>query len=385
MWLTSSSVGRKFVMALTGACLVLFVTFHCLMNSVAIFWPTAYNAVCEFLGANWYALIASAGLALLIVIHIIYACWLTVMNRKARGNVRYSVEVRPKSVEWSSKNMLVLGIVVLAFLCVHMCQFWAKMQLVEVRGCEGEFPAAAGTLFLHQAFSCWFTPVCYAIGFIALWFHLNHGFWSMFQSVGWDNTTWIPRLKCIGKIWVGIVMVLFFVQIAVFTFRANTNYYLKNEGLREQYQEMIINDIKKSTDKQTAQLLANMSNAASMDQLAEADFEYVGNQIRIASANIEPTYQALSKHSAEIKQLAQKYPNNQLATRLNSFLIMGEQLLPSLKTASATYEFIEPASAEVKTQMANVPNQKEMEEDIAQMIIEIKAQGDQPAYGQMGY
>ncbi|MDE6243503.1 MAG: succinate dehydrogenase/fumarate reductase cytochrome b subunit, partial [Muribaculaceae bacterium] len=71
MWLFSSSVGRKFVMALTGAALVLFVTFHCLMNSVAILWPTAYNAVCEFLGANWYALIASAGLALLIIIHII--------------------------------------------------------------------------------------------------------------------------------------------------------------------------------------------------------------------------------------------------------------------------------------------------------------------------
>ena len=52
MWLTSSSVGRKFIMALTGAALVLFITFHCVMNSVAIFWPSAYNAICEFLGAN---------------------------------------------------------------------------------------------------------------------------------------------------------------------------------------------------------------------------------------------------------------------------------------------------------------------------------------------
>lgn len=50
MWLTSSSVGRKFVMALTGAALVLFVTFHCVMNSVAILWYTAYNMVCEFWG-----------------------------------------------------------------------------------------------------------------------------------------------------------------------------------------------------------------------------------------------------------------------------------------------------------------------------------------------
>ena len=73
MWLTSSSIGRKLVMAVTGACLVLFVTFHCLMNAVAIACPAAYNVICEFLGANWYALAASAGLALLFVIHIFYA------------------------------------------------------------------------------------------------------------------------------------------------------------------------------------------------------------------------------------------------------------------------------------------------------------------------
>lgn len=77
MWLFSSSIGRKFVMAVTGLCLVLFVTFHVLMNSVALLWPTAYNAVCEFLGANWYALVASVGLAALFVIHILYALWLT--------------------------------------------------------------------------------------------------------------------------------------------------------------------------------------------------------------------------------------------------------------------------------------------------------------------
>ena len=155
MWLTSSSIGRKFVMALTGACLVLFVTFHVLMNSVALFWPAAYNAVCEFLGANWYALIASAGLAALFIIHIIYALWLTIQNRKARGNDRYQINGQAPGVEWSSKNMLVLGIVVLAFLVVHMIQFWSKMQLQElishdldVLPAVGDAPAspALGTL-----------------------------------------------------------------------------------------------------------------------------------------------------------------------------------------------------------------------------------------------
>lgn len=107
MWLTSSSIGRKLVMAITGACLVLFVTFHCLMNAVAIVYPSAYNVICEFLGANWYALIVSAGLALLFILHIIYAVWLTLQNRKARGNDRYNVSKKPATVEWSSQNMLV--------------------------------------------------------------------------------------------------------------------------------------------------------------------------------------------------------------------------------------------------------------------------------------
>ncbi|MDE6542396.1 MAG: succinate dehydrogenase cytochrome b subunit [Muribaculaceae bacterium] len=218
MWLTSSSIGRKLVMALTGCCLVLFVTFHVLMNSVAIFWPAAYNLICEFLGANWYALIASVGLAALMIIHIIYACWLTLQNRRARGVERYAVNDRPKQVEWSSKNMLVLGIVVVAFLIVHLIQFWAKMQLAEIMGVEVDgINPANGVAFINLAFSCWATPVIYIIGFVALWFHMNHGFWSMFQSAGWDNDIWIGRLKCIGAWWTSIVVGLFIIQAIVFT------------------------------------------------------------------------------------------------------------------------------------------------------------------------
>ncbi len=78
--------------------------------------------------------------------------------------------------------MLVLGIVILAFLVVHLIQFWAKMQLQEIRGVDDVLPPAAGTLFLQMAFQCPWTIIVYIIGFIALWFHMNHGFWSMFQT-----------------------------------------------------------------------------------------------------------------------------------------------------------------------------------------------------------
>ncbi|WP_297060015.1 succinate dehydrogenase cytochrome b subunit [uncultured Duncaniella sp.] len=225
MWLTCSSIGRKFVMAVTGACLVLFVTFHCLMNGVALFWPMGYNAVCEFLGANWYALVASIGLAALFVLHIIYALWLTLQNRRARGNDQYAIAGAAPGVEWSSKNMLVLGIVVLAFLVVHLIQFWARMQLAEILE-EGYMDngvyvdPADGMAFINIAFSQIWTPIVYIIGFVALWFHMNHGFWSMFQTAGWDNDTWLPRLKCISFWWTSIVVGLFIIQAVVFTVRA---------------------------------------------------------------------------------------------------------------------------------------------------------------------
>ncbi len=246
MWLTNSSVGRKFVMSITGACLVLFVTFHVLMNSVAIIWPTAYNAVCEFLGANWYALIASAGLALLFIIHIIYALVLTVQNRAARGTDRYAVTAIQPQVEWSSKNMFVLGIVVVVFIGLHLWNFWAKMQLQELLGADASslpkldgvaVQPTMGTLFLQMTFSQWWISALYIVGFIALWFHMNHGFWSMFQTVGWNNNTWLPRLKCIAKAWTTIVIALFVVQVFVFTYRSYTKYYTENVELQEQYAE----------------------------------------------------------------------------------------------------------------------------------------------------
>lgn len=246
MWLTNSSVGRKLVMSVTGAFLILFVTFHVLMNGVAIFWPAAYNVICAFLGANWYALVGTLVLAAGFLLHICYATWLTLQNRKARGNDRYAVTSKPKQVEWASQNMLVLGIVIIAFAIVHFIQFWAKMQLAEITGdlynCGqcGEVPPAAGTLFLQIAFGQWWTLPVYLIGFIALWFHMTHGFWSMFQSAGWDNDTWMPRLKCIGNWWTTIVVGLFIVEAVVFTVQANKQTYSNCPVLQEQYQEMML-------------------------------------------------------------------------------------------------------------------------------------------------
>ena len=119
-------------MSVTGIALILFLTFHMAMNLVALVSANGYNAVCEFLGANWYALVATIGLAALFVIHIIYAFWLTMQNRRARGAEHYAVTERRKEVEWASQNMLVLGLIVILGLILHLVNFWSKMQLPEL-------------------------------------------------------------------------------------------------------------------------------------------------------------------------------------------------------------------------------------------------------------
>ncbi|MBR1475226.1 MAG: succinate dehydrogenase/fumarate reductase cytochrome b subunit [Muribaculaceae bacterium] len=213
MWLTNSSVGRKVVMSVTGLFLILFLTFHALMNAVALISFEAYEAVCEFLGANWYALVGTAVLAGGFLIHIIFAFVLSMQNRKARGGNAYEVSKKPATVEWASQNMLVLGIIVLCFLVLHLYHFWAKMQLPEIMG---EMPLS-GKEALSLTFGQWWVLPVYLIGFCAIWFHITHGFWSAFQSLGTTNEKWIARFKCIGLWWATLVMGLFALEACYFT------------------------------------------------------------------------------------------------------------------------------------------------------------------------
>ena len=237
MWLSKSSIGRKVVMSVTGIALILFLTFHVLMNAVAIFSPEAYNKICGILGANWYAVAATLGLAALFVIHIIYAFWLTLQNKKARGNDAYEVTARPKSVEWASQNMLALGVVIACFTVLHLYQFWGRMMLAELfpclelesvavcpmTGAEHTIAASDGWGQIMHQFGGplgWVVLVIYLIGFGALWFHMTHGFWSAFQSLGTNNDTWLPRLKSTACAWATAVALLFAVEAVIFTLKA---------------------------------------------------------------------------------------------------------------------------------------------------------------------
>lgn len=221
MWLLNSSVGRKLIMSISGIFLILFLLFHMSMNVAAIFSEEAYNMICAFLGANWYAVAATLVLAGGFVVHIIYALWLTLQNQKARGTDKYAVNVTPKGVEWSSQNMMVLGVVVLGFLCLHLSHFWYKMMFAELLGHHevalGDMMVSPqdGAAFIKYYFSNIVIVVLYLVWYVALWFHLTHGFWSALHTIGWDNKIWFERWKCISNIFATVIF-LGFAVVTIF-------------------------------------------------------------------------------------------------------------------------------------------------------------------------
>lgn len=220
MWLCDSSIGRKVVMSVTGIALVLFLTFHASMNVVALFSEEGYNMICEFLGANWYAVAATIGLAALVVIHIIYAFWLTIQNRRARGNNRYDVTAKPEKVEWASQNMLALGVIVVLGMLLHLYNFWYNMMFAELIGDHylGGLNATDGYGYIVQTFSNPVYTVLYVIWLFAIWFHLTHGFWSAIHTLGWNGKIWFNRWKVIGNIYSTVVMLMFLVVALYFSF-----------------------------------------------------------------------------------------------------------------------------------------------------------------------
>ena len=200
-----SSITKKLIMAITGAGFVLFLTFHGVMNFVSIFSTEAYEGICNFLGANWYAVAATLALGGMAGLHILFGIILSVENFIARGFVRYKRKSRPKSVEWSAQNMLLLGVLVLLGLALHLYDFWYQMHFAELMGREPVNGAEQlQFVFSHTQFS-----ISYLVWLVVLWLHLSHGIWSLLQSIGWNSERWKRAWQVIGKVAATLIVLLF--------------------------------------------------------------------------------------------------------------------------------------------------------------------------------
>lgn len=188
----SSSIGKKVIMSLSGLFLVVFVFVHLLLNSFLLFDSSGelFNAGAHFMALPVIKFGLQPVLAGGFVIHIIYALILTLQNQKARPD-KYLSQKLGKSSSWMSRNMLVLGGLIVVFIALHMTHFFVPIQITGGVHNDAELVKA---LFKHESLGLVYT-ILYVFAAILLGLHLAHGFWSAFQSVGLSNKQWKPRLE----------------------------------------------------------------------------------------------------------------------------------------------------------------------------------------------
>ena len=207
-----SSITKKLIMSVGGLFLIVFLLLHTTINFFAVIdaFKGTYGAAdglfqagCDFMALPIVTIMVPV-LAAGFLVHIVYALILSYGNYKARGTERYAVANKTQA-KWASKNMLVLGVVIIGLVVFHLNHFWAEMQLKEFMGEHAENPY----LLLNETFKHWWMVLIYIVWFVALGLHLCHGFWSAFQTIGMSNKVWEKRLTYIGYAVVAIIVLGF--------------------------------------------------------------------------------------------------------------------------------------------------------------------------------
>ena len=218
-----SSITKKLIMSISGLFLIVFLLLHLTINAFSIIdtFTGNYGAAeglfakgCEFMALPIVTIMVPV-LALGFLVHIAYAFILTLGNIQARGGYcRYASGSKGKAESWASKNMCVLGVIVLGLVAFHLNHFWADMQLKEFMGEHAVDPY----VLLNATFRNWWMVVIYLVWFGALGFHLTHGFWSALHTLGWNNQIWFERWRMIGNIYSTLVVLGFAVVVLFYWF-----------------------------------------------------------------------------------------------------------------------------------------------------------------------
>lgn len=220
----TSSLGQKYVMSLTGLFLISFLIVHLSGNLQLLSddGGQSFNVYAAFMSHNIIVRIISIGLYAFIVLHAIQGIILAIKNRAAKGS-KYK-KGSPAGATWAAKNMALLGILIFAFLCFHMGDFWWKMRFTDdlamVTYPGMQEPVDDIYTHVNIKFQELWIVIIYIIGVIALAFHLIHGFQSAFQTLGLNHRKYTPILKGIGIIF-SIAVSLGFVLIPVYMYLNN--------------------------------------------------------------------------------------------------------------------------------------------------------------------
>ncbi|GGZ14157.1 succinate dehydrogenase [Echinicola pacifica] len=213
-WVTktfSSTLGRKLLMALTGLFLIIFLIGHVSGNMLLFKGDggQAFNEYADFMTTNQLVKALSYLTYISIIAHVVYAIILSVVNKKARP-VGYAEVKASSNSSWNSRNMGVLGTIILIFIVVHLQNFWAQMHwgsIPMVTYESGEYRDLYAVVNL--AFSNIGLVILYVVAMAFLGFHLNHGFASAFQTLGLNHKKYTPAIKFIGSAFSILVPALF--------------------------------------------------------------------------------------------------------------------------------------------------------------------------------
>ncbi|MCO5724288.1 succinate dehydrogenase cytochrome b subunit [Robiginitalea marina] len=208
-----SSIARKVVMALSGLFLVLFLALHVTINMSSVISPETFNAWSHFMGYNPVVQFLMQPILIAgVVVHFVMGIVLEFQNRKARP-VRYNQYRGSANAPWVSRNMILSGLVVLAFLGLHMYDFWLHEINYKFVEANPEDPTRYFEETVEKFAPLWRT-VLYVISFVLLALHLWHGFASSFQSMGLNNK-YSPAIRSFTRLY-AIVVPLLFIFIALF-------------------------------------------------------------------------------------------------------------------------------------------------------------------------
>lgn len=211
-----SSIGRKFTMALSAIFLLVFLLMHFISNFMSLVSAEAFNSVSHFLGYNPFIQYAMQPILLLgVVYHFVMGVVLEIQNRNARP-IKYAKSNSAANSSWASRNMILSGGVILAFLVLHLVDFWwpeINHKYVEVLP---EDPNRYYEELLHR-FSNPVRVGVYVLAFFLLMLHLLHGFQSAFQSVGANHRKYTPFIQMVGKVF-AIAIPVGFMLIAIINY-----------------------------------------------------------------------------------------------------------------------------------------------------------------------
>lgn len=193
-----TSIAKKFIMALSGLFLIVFLLVHLGINLLLLSSdPDLFNSASHFMATNPLIQVAQYVLALGFLVHILSGIALTVQNHLARP-IQYASNKPSANSSLESRTMIVSGMLVLLFLILHMRNFFYHIKF-------GQVPDGGDYVLVTNLFDIWYYTLLYVASFVILGFHLNHGFQSAFQSMGANNSSWSMIWKKAGTIYSVIV------------------------------------------------------------------------------------------------------------------------------------------------------------------------------------